>query len=133
MGPRRQPVPGPRQARTGTCPAAGLRLGHRRVRRQGVMATPEYRGHRPATGPGNTGAPQRRAGLRPGRAVDVRHPDALRRHGVGPAPRRALRLGWRFDLGQRLNLSFEGERMESGYERADHSLMLRTALPWWTG
>ena len=45
-------------------------------------------------------------------------------------PRRALRLGWRFDLGQRLSLSFEGERMESGYERADHSLMLRTSLPW---
>ena len=44
--------------------------------------------------------------------------------------RRALKLGWRFDLGQRLNLSFEGERMESGYERADHSLMLRTTLPW---
>ena len=45
-------------------------------------------------------------------------------------PRRALRLGWRFDLGQRLNFSFEGERMESGYERADHSLMMRTTLPW---
>lgn len=48
----------------------------------------------------------------------------------GSGPRRALRLGLRFDLGQRLSLSFEGERMETGYERADHSLMLRTSLPW---
>ncbi|MDE0158947.1 MAG: hypothetical protein OXN24_02645, partial [Candidatus Dadabacteria bacterium] len=41
-------------------------------------------------------------------------------------PRRALRLGWRFDLGQRLSLRLEGERLESGYEPADHSLVLRT-------
>ena len=45
-------------------------------------------------------------------------------------PRRALRLGWRFDLGQRLSLRLEGERLESGYEPADHSLVLRTTLPW---
>ena len=43
---------------------------------------------------------------------------------------RTLKLGWRFDLGQRLNLSLDGERRESGYERADHSVMLRTTLPW---
>lgn len=43
---------------------------------------------------------------------------------------RTLKLGWRFDLGQRLNLSLDGERRESGYERADHSLMLRSSLPW---
>ena len=45
-------------------------------------------------------------------------------------PGRTLKLGWRFNLGQQLSLSLDGERAETGYERADHSLMLRTSLPW---
>ena len=94
------------------------------------MAAPEYRGHRPATGPGSAGVAST-AEL--GYGLDVPWTYAILTPYGGmewAGPRRALRLGWRFDLGQRLSLSFEGERMESGYERADHSLMLRTTLPW---
>ena len=43
---------------------------------------------------------------------------------------RTLRLGWRFNLGQQLSLSLDGERRNDGYTRAEHVLMLRTSLPW---
>ena len=43
---------------------------------------------------------------------------------------RTLKLGWRFDLGQALSLSLDGERRETAYEAPDHILMLRTSLPW---
>ena len=43
---------------------------------------------------------------------------------------RTLRLGWRFVLGQRLSLSLDGERTETGHTPAAHALMLRTSLPW---
>ena len=43
---------------------------------------------------------------------------------------RTLRLGWRFELGQRLSLSLEGERRETALARPEHGLMLRTTLPW---
>ena len=45
-------------------------------------------------------------------------------------PGRTLKLGWRFNLGQQLSLSLDGERREDGYTRAEHALMLRTSLPW---
>ena len=43
---------------------------------------------------------------------------------------RTLRLGWRFELGQRLSLSLAGERRETAHARPEHGLMLRTTLPW---
>ena len=43
---------------------------------------------------------------------------------------RTLRLGWRFELGQRLSLSLAGERRETALARPEHGLMLRTTLPW---
>ena len=43
---------------------------------------------------------------------------------------RTLRLGWRFVLGQRLSLSLDGERTETGHTPPAHALMLRTSLPW---
>ena len=43
---------------------------------------------------------------------------------------RTLRLGWRFELGQRLSLSLAGERRETALARPEHGLMLRTSLPW---
>ena len=43
---------------------------------------------------------------------------------------RTLRLGWRFDLGQRLHLSLDGERRETPRAEPEHGLMLRTTLPW---
>ena len=43
---------------------------------------------------------------------------------------RTLRLGWRFALGQRLSLSLDGERKETGHTPPEHALMLRTSLPW---
>ena len=43
---------------------------------------------------------------------------------------RTLRLGWRFTLGQSLSLSLDGERREDGHTPPDHTLMLRTSLPW---
>ena len=43
---------------------------------------------------------------------------------------RTLRLGWRFVLGQRLSLSLDGERTETGHTPPEHALMLRTSLPW---
>ena len=43
---------------------------------------------------------------------------------------RTLRLGWRFVLGQRLSLSLDGERKETGHTPPEHALMLRTSLPW---
>ena len=45
-------------------------------------------------------------------------------------PGRALKLGWRFELGRQLSLSLDGERREDGRTRAEHVLMLRTSLPW---
>ena len=44
--------------------------------------------------------------------------------------RRTLTLGWRFNLGQSLTLSLDGERRESAYEATDHGVMLNTSLPW---
>ena len=44
--------------------------------------------------------------------------------------RRTLRLGWRFELGQRLHLSLDGERHERAHVPPEHGLMLRTTLPW---
>ena len=44
--------------------------------------------------------------------------------------RRTLTLGWRFNLGQSLRLSLDGERRESAYEATDHGVMLNTSLPW---
>ena len=43
---------------------------------------------------------------------------------------RTMRLGWRFNLGHSLSLSLDGERRETGHEAPDHTLMLRTNLPW---
>ena len=43
---------------------------------------------------------------------------------------RTLRLGWRFELGQRLSLSLAGERHETAHARPEHGLMLRGSLPW---
>ena len=43
---------------------------------------------------------------------------------------RTLRLGWRFTLGQSLSFSLDGERREDGHTPPDHTLMLRTSLPW---
>ena len=43
---------------------------------------------------------------------------------------RTLRLGWRFELGQRLSLSLAGERRETALARPEHGLMLRTSMPW---
>ena len=43
---------------------------------------------------------------------------------------RTLRLGWRFTLGQSLSFSLDGEQREDGYTPPDHTLMLRTSLPW---
>ena len=43
---------------------------------------------------------------------------------------RTMRLGWRFELGQRFSLSLDGERRETSHEDPDHTLMLRTSLPW---
>ena len=43
---------------------------------------------------------------------------------------RTLRLGWRFVLGRRLSLSLDGERTETGHTPPEHTLMLRTSLPW---
>ena len=43
---------------------------------------------------------------------------------------RTMRLGWRFELGQRFSLSLDGERRETSHEAPDHALMLRTSLPW---
>ena len=43
---------------------------------------------------------------------------------------RTLRLGWRFELGQRLSLSLAGERRETALARPEHGLMLRGSLPW---
>ena len=43
---------------------------------------------------------------------------------------RRLRLGWRYELGQWLSLSLDGERRETPHARPQHSLMLRTSLPW---
>ena len=43
---------------------------------------------------------------------------------------RTTRLGWRFELGQRLSVSLDGERRETAHARPAHGLMLRTALPW---
>ena len=43
---------------------------------------------------------------------------------------RTTRLGWRFELGQRLSVSLDGERRETAHARPEHGLMLRTALPW---
>ena len=37
---------------------------------------------------------------------------------------RTLRLGWRFELGQRLSLSLAGERRETALARPEHGLML---------
>ena len=43
---------------------------------------------------------------------------------------RTLRLGWRFNLGQQLSLSLDGERRETTYTAPEHGLILRTTLPW---
>ena len=43
---------------------------------------------------------------------------------------RALRLGWRFELGRSLSLDLAGERLETAHTRPEHGLMLRTTLPW---
>ena len=43
---------------------------------------------------------------------------------------RTVRLGWRFELGHSLSLSLDGERRETSHEAPDHTLMLRTSLPW---
>ena len=43
---------------------------------------------------------------------------------------RTLTLGWRFNLGQSLTLSLDGERRERAYEATDHGVMLNTSLPW---
>lgn len=43
---------------------------------------------------------------------------------------RILRLGWRFVMGRTLHLSLDGERRESSLAQAEHSLMLRSSLPW---
>ena len=51
--------------------------------------------------------------------------------GVDMAGRgRRLRLGWRYELGQSLSLSLDGERRETSHARPQHGLMLRTSLPW---
>ena len=51
--------------------------------------------------------------------------------GVDMAGRgRRLRLGWRYELGQSLSLSLDGERRETPHARPQHGLMLRTSLPW---
>ena len=43
---------------------------------------------------------------------------------------RTTRLGWRFELGQQLNLDLAGERLETAHTRPEHGLMLRMSLPW---
>ena len=43
---------------------------------------------------------------------------------------RSLRLGWRFELGQVLNLSLDGERHETPHAPPEYGFMLRTRLPW---
>ena len=43
---------------------------------------------------------------------------------------RTLTLGWRFDLGQRLSLSLDGERRVQPRADPEHVLMLRATLPW---
>ena len=43
---------------------------------------------------------------------------------------RTTRLGWRFELGQRLSLSLAGDRRETAHARPEHGLMLRGSLPW---
>ena len=43
---------------------------------------------------------------------------------------RTVRLGWSFELGHSLSLSLDGERRETSHEDPDHTLMLRTSLPW---
>ena len=43
---------------------------------------------------------------------------------------RRLRLGWRYEVGQWLSLSLDGERRETPHARPQHGLMLRTSLPW---
>ena len=43
---------------------------------------------------------------------------------------RALRLGWRFELGRSLSLDLAGERRETLQARPQHGLMLRMSLPW---
>ena len=43
---------------------------------------------------------------------------------------RALKLGWRFELGRQLSLSLDGERRETGHTPPDHGIMLRMSLPW---
>ena len=42
---------------------------------------------------------------------------------------RGLRLGWRYELGQWLSLSLDGERRETPHARPQHGLMLRMSLP----
>ena len=58
--------------------------------------------------------------------MDLWDTDAVQQHGTG----RTMRLGWRFELGHSLSLSLDGERRETSHEAPDHTLMLRTSLPW---
>ncbi len=43
---------------------------------------------------------------------------------------RRLRLGWRYEVGQWLSLSLDGERRETPLARPQHGLILRASLPW---
>ncbi len=43
---------------------------------------------------------------------------------------RRLRLGWRYEVGQWLSLSLDGERRETPHSRPQHGLTLRLTLPW---
>ncbi len=43
---------------------------------------------------------------------------------------RRLRLGWRYEVGQWLSLSLDGERRETPHARPQHGLTLRLTLPW---
>ena len=43
---------------------------------------------------------------------------------------RALRLGWRFELGQQLSLSLDAERRADAHAPAEYGVMLNAGLPW---
>ena len=83
--------------------------------------------------PQHDSAAQRRVTAEMGYGLDVPYS-----HGIltpyssveWAGPGRTLRLGWRFVLGQRLSLSLDGERKETGHTPPEHALMLRTSLPW---
>ena len=93
-------------------------------------------------------APDHAAGLAPrhGRAAQGRHQRPKLGYGLDvpwtggiltpyggmewAGAARTLTLGWRFELGQSLTLSLDGERREDGHTGPEHGLMLNASLPW---